>query len=250
MSPTIARGEGPYWATSVRSMAAIAAVDPDVAHRAFGNGSGIALGPSPEWPGAIPGQAWASLSTFEADLRSGAIDRSVRVVMYDPERWVHTPPAEQRDPVSTIRRFVRLAGAVGYVSMVTPYPRLVTVPGGRLSVRPGETEEEAYLRHRVAAEAGAADVVETQAQRSQRDPGAYRSFVAATVEQAREVNDDVVALSGLSTSPGYRATPRMLLEAWESVRDVVDGHYISLSKGRFPDVMTEFLGMALDAIGR
>ncbi len=39
----------------------------------------------------------------------------------------------------------------------------------------------------------------------------------------------------------------MLLEAFAAVRDVVDGHYVSLSKGRRPEVMASFLAMALDA---
>jgi hypothetical protein len=38
----------------------------------------------------------------------------------------------------------------------------------------------------------------------------------------------------------------MLTAAWASVRDVVDGHYLSLSKGRYPEVMTAFLAMVLD----
>jgi len=33
----------------------------------------------------------------------------------------------------------------------------------------------------------------------------------------------------------------MLLDAWASVADIVDGHYLSLAKGRDPEVMTAFL---------
>jgi hypothetical protein len=228
-------------------MRAIATVDGDVARRAFGSGRGIALDASSGWPGAIRGRAWASLAAFEADVASGAIDPDVRLAMYDPERWTHTPLDEQREPASAIRRFVHIARSHGFVSMVTPYPRLVTVPGSPHLARAGETEEAAYIRSRIAAAAGAADVCETQAQRRQRDPDAYREFVSATARQARDANPDVVVLSGLSTSPGYAATPAMLLSAWDCVRDIVDGHYISLSKGRHVEVMAAFLRAMLES---
>ena len=242
-------GGGPYWATSAGSMQAIAAVDADVARRAFSSGRGIALGGgSPSgWPGAITGRAWGSLAAFEADVRSGALPAGLRVAMYDPERWKYTPVEEQRDPVAAIGRFVARCRELGYISMVTPYPRLVTVRGARFRAGRGEAEEDAYLRSGIAAAAGAADICETQAQRLESDPQAYRAFVAATAEQARTANPRVVMLSGLSTSPGFAATPRMLLEAFTSVRDVVDGHYVSLSKGRHPEVLTAFLRMVLDA---
>jgi hypothetical protein len=245
----IRAGAGPYWATSAGSIAAIAAIDREVADRVFGSGRGIALGAgtSRSWPGANPGRAWASLVRFERDVETGAVPAEVRVAMYDPERWRHTPAAEQRDPRRAIERFVALCRRHRYVSMVTPYPRLVTVPGAAFQAEPGETEEDAYLRSGIVESAAAADICETQAQRLQDRPEAYRSFVAATAELARSVNPDVVLLSGLSTSPGVVATPDMLFEAFDSVRDVVNGHYVSLSKGRRPEVMAAFLRRALDA---
>jgi hypothetical protein len=229
-------------------MAAIASVDPGVASRAFGRGRGIALGSgSPSgWPGAITGRAWASLARFEADLRAEAIPGDVRVAMYDPERWRHTPADEQRDPVAAIRRFVARCREHAFVSMVTPHPGLVTVPGPNRITGRGPDEEEAYVRSVIVAAAATADVCEIQAQRLQERPEAYRAFVAATTEQARAANDTAVVLSGLSTSPGYVATPGMLFDAFTSVRNLVDGHYVSLSKGRHPEVMTAFLRMTFE----
>ncbi|MGA9160010.1 MAG: hypothetical protein WB297_03990 [Actinomycetota bacterium] len=93
--------------------------------------------------------------------------------------------------------------------------------------------------------AAGADAVETQAQTLQRDPAAYRAFVAATAGLAREVDPDVRMLAGLSTHPGYPATPRMLLDAWASVRDVVDGHYLSLARLRLIEVAASFLAATL-----
>jgi len=246
---TIRPGGGPYWATSAGSMHRIAGLDPDTAMAAFGSGRGLALGggaPS-GYPGAVTGRAWASLAVFEDDVRTGSVPADVRVAMYDPEQWRFTPPEEKRDPGAAIERFVARCRELGYVSMVTPYPRLVTVHGATFRARPGESEEDAFVRSRITAVAARADICETQAQRLQHDPNAYRAFVVATAEQAREANPAVVLLSGLSTSPGRRATSELLLEAFESVRDVVDGHYISLSKGRYPEVMAAFLRRALGA---
>lgn len=231
------------WVTSTGTMSAIAAVDPEVADVAFGSGRSIAL---KGWPGAVTGLSWASCAQFEADVTSGVIGADVHVAMYDPERWRQTPSAEQRDPVAAIGRFGELAHRHGYVAMITPHPGLLSVKDGAVGRRAQETEEEAYARSGIGdAAARAGDIVETQAQRLQNDPPAYRALVSKTAAQARSVNPKVRVLSGLSTSPGFPATPQMLLDAWKSVADVVDGHYLSLAKGRYPEVMAAFLRAAL-----
>jgi hypothetical protein len=145
-------------------------------------------------------------------------------------------------------RFGDIARRHGYVCMITPHPGLVSAPGGALAAGADETEEAAYERSGITeAAARAADIVETQAQRLQNRPDAYRSLVAATAARARGVNPSVLVLSGLSTSPGFPATPQMLLDAWASVADVVDGHYLSLAKGRYPEVMAAFLRSVLES---
>lgn len=226
-------------------MDAIAAVDPEVAAGMFISDHAIALGGR---PGAIVGRSWASCARFEADATSGAISGDVRVAMYDPERWRQTPTEEQRDPIGAIARFGDAARWHGYVTMITPHPGLMSVPGSKLVRDSDETEEAAYQRSGIVdASARAADIVEIQAQRLQDRPDAYRSLVSATAIRAREVNPSVFVLSGLSTSPGFPATPQMLLHAWESVADVVDGHYLSLAKARYPEVMAAFLRSVLES---
>jgi hypothetical protein len=237
----------PLWVTSAGTMAAIAAVDPEVAAAAFASDHAIALGGR---PGAIAGRSWASCAQFEADAGSGAIVADVRVVMYDPERWRHTPTEEQRDPIGAIARFGDLARRYGYVCMITPHPGLVSVEGSPLTRKPDESEEAAYERSGITETAArAADIIETQVQRLQNRPDAYRDLVSATAARARAANPSVLVLSGLSTSPGFPATPQMLFDAWASVKDIVDGHYLSLAKGRNPEVMAEFLRLVL-ASGR
>src|SRR6266511_547062 len=230
------------WVTSRGTISAIAALDPRVAAAVFGTPTAIALG---GWPGSTHGMAWASQAKFAADLEAGVIPATVRAVMYDPEAWEATPLPERQDPVKYIEEFARLAHQHGYFVIVTPHPRLVEVPGGRCRMRASETMEAAYLRCGIAAEAARhADGYETQGQYLQRDPGRYQEFVSRTAAQAREANPDVVMLSGLSTHPGYPATPEMLHEAWQSVREVVDGHYLSLARRRLPSVAATFLRRA------
>ena len=227
------------WVVVRGTIEAIASVDRRVATRVFETSETVALG---GWPGATNGMAWGSHARFAADVEAGAIPGDVRVAMYDPEGWERTPADERLDPIGSIRRFSTLARSKGLEVMITPHANLVTVPGSPHAPRGDETREQAYLRSGIVeAAAEYADVVETQAQRMQHDPNAYRAFVADTAELARSVNPDVRVISGLSTHPGYPATVEMLTEAWRSVRDVVDGHYLSLAKLRLVEVAAGFL---------
>jgi hypothetical protein len=236
--------ERPLWVTAKGTMDAIARHDPEVAREIFESEHAIALkGRS----GAIGGLSWSSVAAFEADVAAGEIPDDVRVVMYDPERWKQTPEDEQRKPVAAMTRFGELAKRQGYTTIITPHPGLVSVEGSAFQRRDDESEEGAYVRSGLTqAAARAADVVETQAQRLQNDPHAYRRVVGTTAERAREANPDVWVLSGLATQPGHPATPEILIAAWESVRDVVDGHYISLSNMKRVEVMAAFLRLVLE----
>jgi hypothetical protein len=236
---------GQRWVTSAGTIGAIAAVDPLVADRVFGSSDAVALG---GWPGATTGRAWASSERFAEDVAAGAIAEDVTIVMYDPEGWDATPLPEKLDPVTHIAAFGALARSHGYSVMVTPHPNLVSVPGSVHAPGHGETREAAYLRSGIVeASAANADVVETQSQSHQQDPATYRAFVLDTARLARSVNPDVQVLSGLSTHPGYPATAEMLRDAWECVRDVVEGHYLSLARRRLPSVAASFLSMTVAA---
>jgi len=228
-----------YWVTTTGTNTAIDRVDPFIAERVFRSPHSVALG---GWAGSVTGAAWPSFAEFASDVRAGDIAANVRAVMYDPEGWTSTPLREQRDPARYAERFARLAHANGYVAIVTPHPSLVAALGAACRQRTSETQEAAYIRCRIAEKvARYADAYETQAQALERDPVAYRDFVARTARQARSANPDVIVLSGLSTAPGYVATPQMLYAAWDSVKDVVDGHYMSLVKVEYPATAAAFL---------
>ena len=230
---------GRRWVTAAGTIRAIAEIDPALAARIFGSRDAIALG---GWPGAMTGRSWASSARFAEDVANDTIPGDLQVAMYDPERWDATPLDEQLDPHTSIEIFGTLARSKGYTVLITPHPNLVSVPGSPLAPKDGETRESAYLRSGISEVAAAnANVIETQAQTLQGDPDRYRALVAETVRIARATKGDIQVLSGLSTHPGYPATVAMLRNAWMSVRDVVDGHYLSLARLRLPEVATAFL---------
>ena len=230
---------GQRWVVVRGTIEAIANADPDLAKRVFETSDTVALG---GWPTATNGMAWGSHARFAADVEADAIPGDVRVAMYDPEGWERTPMEERLDPIGSIERFAALARSKGYQVMITPHANLVSVPGSPHAPKRAETREDAYLRSGIVETAAAnADAVETQAQKMQNDPKAYRAFVAQTARAARSGNRDVQILSGLSTHPGYPASVEMLTDAWRSVRDVVDGHYLSLAKLRLVEVAAAFL---------
>ena len=177
---------GQRWVVVPGTIRAIAKVDAGVAERVFGSSDAIVLG---GWPGATTGQAWASYAQFADDVETGSIPEDVRVAMYDPENWEPTPLAERLDPLGSIEAFCALARSHGYFVLITPHANLVSVPESVHAPRARETREEAFLRSGIVEVSAAnADAVETQPQKMQRDPPAYRAFVEATARLARDVS--------------------------------------------------------------
>jgi hypothetical protein len=111
-----------------------------------------------------------------------------------------------------------------------------------------ETMQAAFLRCGIeAAAARLSDVVEIQGQLLEADPATYRSFVESETAQARLANPDVVVLAGLSTR--FASGPETLLNAWDSVTDIVDGHYMAVPEGIRPDIAVGFLRMLAEQRG-
>jgi hypothetical protein len=170
--------------------------------------------------------AYASLDVFRGVARDAAFMRGLDAVMYDPEAWSATPLAEQRDPRRSFARFASIARQHGETVVITPHPNLMTVPGARCGIEGGETVYQAYIRCGVMdAAARQADIVEVQAQQLQGQPDAYRAFVVEATAQARAADPAVRVIAGLTTAD---ASPSQMFEAWSSVRDVVDGYYVSI----------------------
>jgi hypothetical protein len=172
--------------------------------------------------------------------------RPLHTALYDPEGWPATPVPERLDPVAYFRRFAALAHAQHWTVVITPNASLVSVPGARCVAREGESTFDAYVRCDIVGEAARySDIVETQAQHLESDPAAYRSFVARTAAQARAANPGVRVIAGLTT--GHRYTAPQMFAAWSSVRDLVDGYYLSIGGNERLGVALRFLRMLPDA---
>jgi len=228
------------WMATRTTVERLRAIDPAIAALYFDRRGSYVLGGGLD--AATATDVWASERQFQHDLAAGAIDPSVRYVMYDPEWWTATPLEEQRHPVAAMQAFADAARSAGYGVIITPHPSLVEVSAADCMRGVTETMEAAFLRCGIeAAAARLSDVVEIQGQLLEADPAIYRSFVESETAQARLANPDVVVLAGLSTR--FATGPDTLLNAWDSVTDIVDGHYMAVPEGIRPDIAVAFLQM-------
>lgn len=232
------------WIATATTIGRLERIDASIAHRFFDTPTAFGLG---GWASSVDTMAWASETQFASDLHAGLIPPEVDAVMYDPENWDPTPVAERRDPVTAMRAFASLAHAHGYLVIITPHPNLTSMPGAACERERDERIQNAYLRCGIgAAAARHADIVEVQAQFLENDVGVYRTFVTRAAVQALTENADVRVLAGLSTN--FTSDPMVLFDAWASVRDVVDGHYMAVPKGVRPQVATSFLELVAERL--
>jgi hypothetical protein len=197
------------------------------------------------WGGATPALSWASEADFARSLATGSIPSHVHTVMYDPEFWPATPLEEQQHPILAMHDFATAAHAAGYAVVITPHPSLAEVDGGPCGASEAESVEDAFLGCGLQGVAARfADVVEIQAQFLEWDPMRYRRVVETAAAQARAANPNVIVLAGLSTR--FASDADVMYQAWDAVRDVVDGHYLAMPEGIRPEVATGFLTMVVE----
>jgi len=181
----------------------------------------------PAWKAAI----FASFSKFGAirnALESGKLDPDVSGIMYDYERWQFTPADEQRNPAGYIKQAADLVHAQGLQFLTAPAVNLVA------AIAPDDRgpRYDAFVRLGIAADAARyADVVDIQAQGSERNSAFYANFVRQAAAQAREANPKVLVLAGISTQPsGQQVTADDVLRAIAVTRDSVDGYWFNIPR--------------------
>lgn len=160
-----------------------------------------------------------------------AKDPTVTVILYDPEAWHMTPPAEQRDPVSAICKAQSFAHAHGKLLIATPAINLIRfiAPGAERGGRRYSAFERAGLAERIAR---CTDIYEIQAQGSETETDKFRDFVQAEAQQARAANPQVIVLAGISTNPsGQHVSVARLYTAAQSVSSSVDGYWLNIPAG-------------------
>jgi hypothetical protein len=167
-----------------------------------------------------------SVGELRSALSGHTLPPGTQAVLYDPEAWSFTPPAEQRDPVRAAEQAAVLAHAHGLKLIVAPALNLTTIldPGGSRS------RWRSYLNLGLARSmARVADVVELQAQSLERSPATYSAFVRQAAAQARAANPRVSVLAGLSTNPpGAPVVTQQLTAAFQATRPDVDGYWLNI----------------------
>jgi predicted component of type VI protein secretion system len=207
----------------------------------------VILGPhhTAEGTSVDTADAWTSAHAFQRNVRRYGDNPAYRhftSVVYDPERWDATPLAEQRDPAASYALFSRVARSRGWAVIITPHPSLTSVPGAACGTNDGESEFDAFLRCDLTGQAARfADVVEVQAQSLQTQPDDYRAFVLEAAAHARLANPNVKVIAGLTTGPETSAD--QMYAAWDAVRDLVDGYYLSISSEERVPIALAFLRM-------
>ncbi len=173
----------------------------------------------------VPTAKFASYRAMAAALTDGSIDPWVKAVLYDNEAWSATPTDEQQAPGSFMAQAAALARRHHLTFLASPALDLTTV------LQPGGTaRDQAYLRMGLARQAGrVADVVDVQAQSTERDPRTYASLVGQAAGQARQANPAVVVVAGLSTNPaGPPVSSEDLLAAVHATQSAVQGYWVNI----------------------
>jgi hypothetical protein len=169
----------------------------------------------------VPTMSFKSVTT----LRDTKLRRDVRAVIYDSEHWAQTPPDEQRDPAGFYQQAAAIAHAHGLIFVATPAMDLVNATGSRAA-----NPAQVFLARDIDGSAAKyADVVDIQAQSLERDPTAYRDFVARATGQIRSANPGAAVVAGLSTNPhGAAITPAMLVSDMTAVAGAVSGFWLNI----------------------
>jgi hypothetical protein len=179
----------------------------------------------PAW-NAIPFASFTSFLGIKSALKVGTLAHDAEGIIYDNENWQFTPGEEQQNPARYEKLAADLVHAHGLLFLTAPGVDLVNV----LASENRTTPYDAYLRLGIAADAARyADVVDIQAQGSERDTPFYANFVGQAAAQARQANPNVLVLAGISTNPsGQQVTANDILRAIAATRDSVDGYWFSI----------------------
>jgi len=200
---------------------------------------------------AEPVVTFASAAALESAVDAGKVPSGTFGVQFDPEAWVFTPAAEQRNLVHAAAAAAAAAHAHGLRLIVAPAIDLSTV----LDSNSRGPEWRQFLDlDLVGRMAKIADVVELQAQSLEQDTGVYTAFVHAAAAQARAARPGVDLLAGLSTNPPGRATDaKELMADIRATRSTVDGYWLNVPSpgaqcptchAAQPEIAAQVLGVA------
>jgi hypothetical protein len=183
---------------------------------------------APPVSGGLRTVSFTSYQAMEKQFAGPGLPAGTKAVIYDNEDWSFTPAAEQRNPARYEELAASLVHAHHLLFISTPAVDLTDV------LAPGDSDHyEAYLRLGLAASAARyADVIDIQAQGSETSLNTFTLFVKAAAAQAREADQHVLVLAGISTNPsGQRVTSAQLIGAYDAARTDVNGYWLNIPSG-------------------
>ncbi|HTV73665.1 MAG TPA: hypothetical protein VME66_08190 [Candidatus Acidoferrales bacterium] len=180
----------------------------------------------PDAWGAQEVRSFTSYRAIAAAFANGTIGSGVRAILYDNEAWTFTPRDEQRQCVEFAQRAAQLVHSHGLLFIATPAVDLVRAYDPMFS---GKRYDRFLQLGIIGGVARFADIVDIQAQGSERSVATYSAFVRAAAAQARAANPRVRVFAGISTNPnGQSVTADQILGAIRATSADVDGYWFNV----------------------
>lgn len=237
-----------FWMISRRELAVMSAVAPAELRYAVKPANLFVPGSA-----AVPSQVGQAVADFKsyaglsAAIAAHRIPRSVHWLMYDNERWVATPVAEQHNPARYEAMFAAVAHRHGYRVILAPSQDLA-LGFGDSRLPKGSPAWRRYLSmHLPAVSARAADIYEIQAQAYElpqfRAQDLYLRVVKAAVAQAKAANPHITIFAGLSTN--RVVSTQDMRDDYLRARGLVAGFWLNIPHYQRPrqrQIARQFLG--------
>ncbi|HET9098226.1 MAG TPA: hypothetical protein VFN51_01260 [Candidatus Saccharimonadales bacterium] len=157
----------------------------------------------------VPVESFSSEAQLARAIQTNSISSSIKVLLYDNEDWALTPQLEQANLVSYYQRAASLAHSHGYLLIGTPVSKVNSQAA--IQIAP-------YV-----------DVLDIQSQYDQASATNYAQHVLPLAEGARQANQNLIILSGLSTNPpaGIPTAQQLLADAL-TVTKYVQGYWLNV----------------------
>jgi hypothetical protein len=200
----------------------------------------------------------ANCKSLTDDIADGSLS-NYKYVMYDPESWCYTPPAEQTDPWDAMKSFAQTAHNNGFTVIMAPAVDLfdsMSDSGCTNAANPSECKYLAITggteNLTVAQEAGKyADWYTIQSQNQQFEntngaPAQFENMVSKASSDAYGENSSVIVTEGINASPvSGTITAPDLVNFMLDTRDMVSGAWANITRNRL-DLDVQYLELLQD----
>jgi hypothetical protein len=188
----------------------------------------------------IPMVTYTSYVTLHSDVTAGKLPGPYQAVLLDLEDWSLTPKPERAQPTKyegmaeRLVHGVKLSNGHRMTFIATPATDLATYICGvrNLTCKGSASIRQHYIQFGIAGGAARnSDVMDIQAQNTERDIPAFKKFVQQAAAQAIKARKGIKVLVGLSTDNGpTEVLGSQLIAAFEAVsgQPGIDGFWLNI----------------------